>query len=327
MENEQEKRQYLLIPLPLVRELFMPRHCADFILDYGLVDAAQRLYKREEGFAQHPDFLNDLIYCYYHQPDELSDEIRSYLDSMAEDYTIATDEYYKGFGADGKFNPEEELFELTEYFRKHPHTQLEDAIWEWCIVRATLGRMGFCKASAKYGIENYHLLSGDYQGEPLCSVGASFLWKYLQKAKSTDDRFKLAILMGISSLIGSKRKWVATTKEMIMCRAFGCKNPKALQQLTKSSKQASELFEKYSTRRIFEKFRTQLLSEGLIETFFGYGRRTYISITKPFDEIKVSIAMEIAKKQQKEAARSQRNELKMLLETNIKNVQLYNRVH
>ena len=313
MENEQKKRQYILIPLPLVRELFMPMRSADFILGYGLVDAAHRLYKRGEGFAQHPDFLNDLFYCYYHQPDDLPDDIKSALDSMAEDYTIAPDQYYRGFGADGKFNPEEEVFSLTEYFRKHPNSHLEDAVWEWCIVRATLDRMGFEKASACYEIEKYNLLHGDFTGEPLCSVGASFLWKYLQKAKSTDDRFKLAMLMGISSLIGNKRKWVATTKEMIMCRAFGCKNPKALQQLTKSSKQAIELFEKYSTRRVFEKFRTQLLSEGLIETFFGYGRRTYISITKPFDEIKVSIAMEIAKKQQKEAARSQRNELKMLL--------------
>lgn len=339
-------KRFVLIPLPLVRELFMPKGYADDIVGFGIYEAAKALYKGEKLDNLDNGFLKDLFYCYYRDKDALPPYLIQMIEELADKEFFALDVDYTGFDGYGIFNPEEEvggivnyLNEDEEFYQSHYYPNVPDSLsftveeftsaaLEWCQIRALLKRFEL-KGKVSYIIKCHDSLTSDYQKCPSCAIGVRFLLSYLNNAHSEYDRMKLALLMGISSIIGMKRKWTATTKEMILCRMFGCKDKKELDRLL-SNKKAKEAYDKYSTRKRFERLRDDLLVSCMVRCFTGFRRRTYVSILCNFDEIKADIAVSIAKKRRekiKAENRNHRKELSLLIEQLEKSTPLRKEVH
>lgn len=321
-------KRFVLIPLPLVRELFVPKYSADNIIGFGIYEAAKALYKGIKLDDSDNDFLKDLFYCYYHDKEALPNNLTQMIEELADNEFLTLDVDYNGFDGHGMFNPEEEiggivlyLNEGKEFYQSHHYPNMPDSLsftveeftcaaLEWCRIRAVLKRFEL-KGSVSYIINCHNSLNDDYRGEPVCAIGVNFLFSFLNNAHSEYERLKLALLMGISSIIGMKRKWTATTKEMILCRMFGCKNKKELDGLL-SNKKAKEVYDKYSTRKRFERLRDDLLVSDMVRCIIGFGRRTYISMLCSFDEIKADIAASIAKKKREKIKAKNRNHRKEL---------------
>ncbi len=340
--------KFVLIPLPLVRELFMPKGCADDIVGFGIYEAAKAIYKGEKLDNLGNGFLKDLFYCYYRDKDALPHSLILMIEELAEKEFLTLDVDYNGFDGYGTFNPEEEiggivnyLNEDEEFYQSHHYPNVPNSLsftieeftcaaLEWCQIHAVLKRFKL-KGRVSYIIPCHSsFLNRDYRGCPICAIGVSFLLSYLNNAHSEYDRMKLALLMGISSIIGMKRKWTATTKEMILCRMFGSKDKKELDRLLLSNKKAKEVYDKYSTRRRFERLRDDLLVSCMAQCFIGFGHRTFVSILCNFDEIKADIAVSIAKKRRekiKAENRNHRKELATLIEYQEKCTTLRKGVH
>ncbi len=325
--NKVEAVRYVRIPVSLIRQLVMPEYSVYHLVDYGIYEAAKDIFE-PMNILNNDAFQKDLIYNFYRTEGSLTDELINCLDELAENNILSVDEYYRGHTIDGEFDPTIEMDCLNDYlsgkvdseslsFTREYFTAIAN---EYCRIRAVLHRFGL---SGNVGniIKRHNELLRLVEGNAFAPVGIGFLIDYLSKANSEKDRMRLALLMGILSILGLSKRFSFTSLSLIKCRMFGFSSPKELEKALalKKNQKLKELYYYYTSHRQFDKLRNDLLNSGLVKVWTGYGKRTIIATAHSWENIKFDIAEYIRKKQgfsTQDAAKRQRDELAKLLKGN-----------
>lgn len=258
-----KKIPYLLIPLPLIREIFRnPDRGINDIFDYGIYKSA---------FTQKTDDTNaykQVIYCMYRGGLTLS--LQDKINTLIEDGIFNYDEEYSGFNG-SEFYPEDNIIELDEYC--NTDNTLKDEIIEFHKLRQGKDVLGL-----EYNIEavanTYHKY-GKFDGYPLISVSVKMMLDYYSNPKDKYEKALFAMYLGIRSLIGN-RDYACTTADMVKCRMFGAKEKKELDFILKDAS-ISKAYKTYTTRHYYDKMMKDLRVFNFIQSEIGYYRRTYIS--------------------------------------------------
>ncbi len=301
----------------------MPEYSVSHLVDYGIYEAANDIFK-PMNIINNDAFQKDIIYNFYKADGALTNELRDCIEELAQNDILSLDEYYKGHTINGDFCPDPETESLLDYLDQSEDYDLSfnreyfvAIANEWCRIRAVLHRFGL---SADVGIiiRRHNELRRLIEGNAFCPIGVSFLLDYLNMAKTERDRMKLALLMGILSIIGMGKKYAFTTLSLIKCRMFGFTSTTELKKALalKKNNKLKELYDHYTTYRQFEKLRNDLVESGLVKVWTGYGKRTIIATAHSFDDIKKELADYIRKKQgisTKDIAKRQRDELTKML--------------
>lgn len=296
-------KSYVLIPLPLVRSLFLKEDAVIDMLDYGIYSYSLKMEARnEEAFMK-------LVDCYYHERTSLTNSLAHRLDNYVEDEVLISPE-------DG--DEREISNELLRYvIYEECDESFIDKVKTWYRVFLAYRSLGIKPNTINSTEDNYLNITAEYRnsltGCPLIAVGSDYLIA-AQKRKSIDERILLAYQLGIMSIIGKHRQWCATTKDMIRARMFGYKNTTEMEtSIKKEAKSLVELNKKLSSRWAMDNLREKALNTKIIDCCFGYGRRVYVSVCKTFDEIKTEIADGLNSQETKNERKRQRLEFKKLL--------------
>lgn len=321
-----EAVRYVRVPVSLISQLFVPEYSVYDLMSYCIYEAAMDIFKTM-SIANNEAFQKDLIYNFYKRNGALTDELVGCLDDLQDADLISFDECYKGNTTEGEFQPDQEIEDLTDFLAGNEDDRLDftkdhflEIANEWCRIRAVLLKFQL-SASVEFIINSHHKLQSLVRGKAFAPVGIIFLLDYLNNAKTEKDRVKLALLLGIKSIIGMGKKYAFTTIALIKCRMFGFSSTKELEKALALKKNAKlkGLYEYYTTYRRFEKLRNELVYSRLVMVWTGYGRRTIIATAYDWDNIKIDVANYIRRKQGntlRYAARQQRNELTQMLKQN-----------
>ena len=321
-----EAVRYVRIPVCLIRQLVMLEYSVDHLVSFCVYEAAMDIFKTM-SIANNEAFQKDLIYNFYKRNGALTDELVGCLDDLQDADLISFDECYKGNTTEGEFQPDQEIEDLTYFLAGNEDDRLDftkdhflEIANEWCRIRAVLLKFQL-SGNVENIIRKHNEMQRLVKGNAFAPVGIVFLLNYLNNTKTEKDRIKLALFLGIKSIIGMGKKYAFTTLSLIKCRMFGFTSPKELEKALglKKNQKLKELYEHYTTYRQFEKLRNDLVESGLVKVWTGYGKRTIIATANSFDDIKKELADYIRKKQgisTKDIAKRQRDELTKMLKGN-----------
>ena len=299
VDNKAEVVRYVLIPLPLVRNLFLKEDAVNDMLDYGIYSYSTTITVNSE------DAFSNLVDCYYHNRNALTDSLLFRLDNYVSDEVLPSQ------SEDGQQISNELLRYIID---EEDDENFIEEVKTWYRVFFSYLRFELKPKTVKFTIDNYLNISSTYgyfkKDCPLIAVGVRYLLD-AQKRKSLNERILLAYQLGIMSIIGMHRQWCATTKDMIRARMFGFKN--FAEMHANVNETLAEFIDKLSSRWAMDKMRDEAMTAKLLRCCFGYGRRVYVSATKSFDEIKNEIADSLNSQQQKNERKRQRLELELLL--------------
>lgn len=258
-----KKFPYLLIPLPLIREIFRnPDKGISDIFDYGIYKSASKL-KTDDVSA-----YRQAVYCLYRGG--LTWSLQEKFDAMINNGSFSYDEDYSGFNG-SEFYPEENIIELDEYCNSD--NAMKDEIIEFHKLRQAKDILGLT-----YDIEamadTYHKY-GEFEACPVVSVSIKMMLDYYSNPKDMYEKALFAMFLGIRSLIGN-RDYACTTADMIKCRMFGAKDKKELKSMLTDAI-ISKAYKTYTTRHYYDKMMKDLRVFNFIQSEIGYYRRTYIS--------------------------------------------------
>ena len=324
--NNVEAVRYVRIPVCLIRQLVMPEYSFDHLVSFCVYEAAMDIFKTM-SIANNEAFQKDLIYNFYKRNGALTDELVGCLDDLQDADLISFDECYKGNTTEGEFQPDQEIEDLTNFLAGNEDDRLDftkdhflEIANEWCRIRAVLFKFQL-SGNVENIIREHNEMQRLVKGNAFAPVGIIFLLNYLNNTKTEKDKNKLALLMGILSIIGMGKKFAFTTLSLIKCRMFGFNSPKELEKALalKKNQKLKELYYYYTSHRQFDKLRNDLLNSGLVKVWTGYGKRTIIATAHSWENIKLDIAEYIRKKQgfsTQDTAKRQRDELAKLLKGN-----------
>ena len=258
-----KKYPYLLIPLPLIREIFRnPDRGINDIFDYGIYKSASTLE------VDDTDAYKQVIYCLYRGGLTLS--LQEKINTLIDEGVFNYDEVYSGFNG-SEFYPEDNIAELDEYC--NTDNTLKDEIIEFHKLR-----QGKNILELEYNIEavadTYHKY-GTFEGYPIISVSVKMMLDYYSNPKDRYEKALFAMYLGIRSLIGN-RDYACTTADMVKCRMFGAKEKKELDFILKDAS-ISKAYKSYTTKYHYTKMMKDLRVFNFIQSEIGYCRRTYIS--------------------------------------------------
>ena len=131
----------------------------------------------------------------------------------------------------------------------------------------------------------------------MCFVSPVFLLNVRNNAEENKnnerERILFCLQMGISSIIGMRRDWCATTQDMMKARMFGFATFADMEKYIKAPytvKWLKNIIAKYTTRRVFTGLLNTILERGWCKTIVGTPyRRTIISVTKEIDYLETDI--------------------------------------
>ena len=273
---------FVIVPVPMIKELLLRTDGIETILKYGLYHSA----RLQNTGLEPTDMIRQLLYCFHRQQKALTISLKNTLDKLVESGDLYIDEDYNGFyGPD--FNPEESINDLTEICKNDE--SLKDEICEWYDLYqfyslANIEENGYAmEATAKIG-RKYD----DYEGSPYAMFSPNLLIDLRDRYRTEQDRVRLAMLLSIISIVGKKR-FAATTKKHIIFRMFGAKSEEELNANLKN-KALDACYQKYTTRKVFDKLRDELLTRKLLKCYHGHAGRVYVSNQYSFNELIDEIA-------------------------------------
>jgi len=330
--TENVEVRFVKIPVSLIRQLIDPDYSVYHLVDYVIYQAAENMFN---GFsiANNDKFCKDLIYHYYKE--NLPNGLTECLNTLVENDFLTIDEDYEGFDGNGEFDPENNIGEIREYLnRKLTEKEKDEEDYdmgftpeyfsdlanEWCRIRAVL-RVFNLSYDAGIVMQNCHKLQRLVTGNTFCPIGISFLINYLRNANTEIDRIMLAVLLGINSIIGLKKRFAFTTQSLIKSRMFGFASPKELEKFLSFKKniKVKEKYDYYTSHRQFDKLRSELTRKGLVKVWMGYGKRTILATSHDWDSIKEAVAENILKNKGmsiRDMNRHQTGELTQMLKQN-----------
>ena len=306
MGKDDIKHRFSLIPVSLIRTLYTSKNAYNDLLNYGICDASFRMFNDDVWDLKRA--CRHAIYCWFRKRDSLTERIANGIQEL-ENYV---EPYYECFDTLG--NVDEELVMSFRSYAKN-NEPLDNHLLEWYRVTKALEAFQLSCSSVESVISAWERLApSTYSKDAFCPISLSFIIEWSERDKVGEDRAKLALYMGISSIIGMKKKFALTTKGLIVSRMFGCNTTKDLDSLIKHNKDIADAYKKFSSRRIYEKLRDGLLTIGLVKVFLGYGKRTIVSTRYDFESIKTELASRYRKKH-RQSMRLQRDELKALIDS------------
>ena len=236
--------KYIQFPLCLMQEVIKDRHkglnlCADF----GLVHFALS-QKYEIG-----DVVRQTIYDYYKNTDKLPRDLRVAIEEAEAEDQFTRDDDYNGFNSDGKFDPELNAPELLKILEDNPDIK-EEAVRHYQLHQAA-GLHNVTVKSIKSTLDRYQqakgfkeLFEAKFGTDAMASVKPGMLYDF-RDGKEQDIDLLLGYL-GIVLLIGF-RKFISTTKPVILSRMIGAKSKPVWEAFSKV-KEARGIVERYSKR-------------------------------------------------------------------------------
>ena len=267
---------FILVPVPMIKELMTRTDGINVILMYGLYHSA----RKQKTTAGEP--FRQLLYCYFRETDVLTPSLKLQLDNFVDEGKIS-DDIGCAFGSYGsEFSPETEVEELSLLCKEN--LELQNEILEWYkIVQfyklSNLALNGNAIAATISCAKKF----GEFQGEPYAMISPNLMIDLRDKGQAEKDRVRMAMLLAICSIVGTKR-FAATTKKQIIKRMFGAKNDDELSN-NLLNKSLNSCFSKYTTRKVFDKIRDELLAKNLLKCYHGHAGRIYISNKFSFSEL------------------------------------------
>ncbi|VBB48199.1 hypothetical protein TRIP_D440217 [uncultured Paludibacter sp.] len=269
---KQNDDRYFQFPLFLFRNfMYDTEKCLNDIVCYGLYDLSNKLNIDLFRMLEHT------IYTYYRGG--LPNEIKERLTKFAELGEIDFNENYLGFSGQGDFEPTTEMEQLEMIFNTDNDFYLE-----------------VCKWFKKVSVINFFEISGNYDAilqkgkiiaesipdkEPFPMIDKNKLFEFRDEEKTEFQLIVFAANVGMRSILGTK-PYCKTTKELILCRAFGFNTMRDLE------KEKPPLFKKYFNRYQTDKILNEIeignwnlfrySSQNMRGMFIAYKRR--ISLEK-----------------------------------------------
>ncbi|MDL2291793.1 hypothetical protein LJB80_01420 [Bacteroides sp. OttesenSCG-928-F21] len=273
------KNPYILIPLPVLRDLIVEKATIKRMLDFGIYFTAKKID------ASVRDAYSEFTYCLRTDPEEITDE-------LLEQYEEAEKSSCK---TDHKETPK--WIEQTELLEELCDCSLffPDRLMEWCKVRITYKMLQLDTSTVKYTISEVERHSSKYNLDncPFILVNRKVMMNLYEKCDNmkSDTRAMWAMYFGILSIIG-KKEYAQTTSSMIKCRMFGAKNKEELNSFLKNPALKSA-YNKYTSKYQYNKLLNAIQDRNLI-TEIGLNRRTYVSYKlKSIDELVDAISARV----------------------------------
>lgn len=194
-------------------------------------------------------------------------------------------------------------------------TDIEDKARRYELAQAKLNLTGSTDAGLRRAAKVQQK-----DNEPLIMASVDFLLYARDELKPNEQqRMALAMLFGLKSIIGMRRKWAATTQDMIKARMFGylTKDKKGFRY---ESKQLKDMWAKWTTRRRYESLVRWLQEARLLRCYVGTTyRRTIVSIDADWNSIREEVKDFFQKNQStKMQARKCREELAQMMQVPLK---------
>ena len=250
--------------------------------------------------------LEPLVYHMYHYT--LDDYMYKLVQEMLPH--VSYDTYYRGF-VNGEWDPSYEVESIMEYCKDRPDFQQDVLEWYW--VTKTIEALDFpipLTEASRFFLRARELNkeNNDFEGTPTFKVSKLALLHLWIGRERTDEetRAKWAMHIAILSIIGQK-PYASTTSDTIKLRMFGFKNKHELVLALKDEK-TKELYEKWTSRRRYDRMLSQLQVEGYIREF-GERRRTFLTTKLTLEELVQKVASS-SKKKQKEDLRDKKAQLR-----------------
>lgn len=284
--NDSEDR-YVQFPLCLLQKIFEdPKKVFNLILDFGIVNYAKKFtYNLEEVARQ-------LMYGYFRES-ELQMDLKYSLKKYIESGSVTYDPDTEGFD-NNTFDPADSIMGLMELFESDRKFK-RDAILYYQIKQAE-SFLNIEDFSIDGTIENYmtaYKYKSDfeqkYNPDSMPNVKPSMIFDFRDSGK---DLQLFRAYIAIKSLIGFNR-YIATTRNVILMRMFGCKSNQALNDFLKTNKEAKEEYEQInrtekSLRYYFDKLFNNLLSKGFIKSKIferKVSRKIFLSVSLDYDNL------------------------------------------
>ena len=264
------KSQYIICPLPLIKDLLADGETMAYILDCGI------FYRAMNQDVTLQDAKNALIRCYVNERNAITSNLLLCCEHGFENHSFAK------FDPSASDYPQEQklldkglksLYGITD--------PMELTIWYKCYLmlrKFNLDRNftpNLIQLSKKWFHDNGVCR---LKGEPtfLCNFGTIFKLCKERGQLSESRRALWTMYFAIMSILGTK-DYASTTSETIMTRMAGAKNQKQLQiTLDSMTGEQRDLYAKYTTRRRYDRLLSNLQTSKMIVEF-GYARRTYVS--------------------------------------------------
>ncbi len=305
---------FYMIPIPMIKRLFLTPDAYNELLHVGSYFSAQKVSNYTDE-----DMVRHLAYCWYRKKDELTQNLVKAIENWNTEGELEDD--YALFNTDGTLNDEEVYFVDDSNFEgvENPEepctpvgfladacrqdTQLLSIARSWhdvyvfdktCNMKI-LGSV--IEATINTGRKYYSICLN----QPYALIDPHYLIQYKDKNRSERSRAELAMLLAIGSIQG-KAGWSATTRNLIAARMFGSKNTDGLEDAlkgisSKEGKQLKEAYDKYTTRRIFDSMRDNLINKGVIKCWAPYSHRVIVSTAHKLEEIENDVLIFLKRKQ------------------------------
>jgi len=291
---EERKDRYIQFPLCLLQETYSnPNNGLSMIISYGLVYYATKFkYEIREVARQ-------LMYCYYRKQGIIQDRLLERIEEYIQSGQLTIDEDYNGF--DGlEFNPENEINELLKFFESDSQFK-DDTILRYQIAQSAgflcinIGSMDGTIKRYKEGLEIKNKFEQVYGPDCMPMIKPTQVFDFRDSGKDL-ELFRAYI--GIKSLIGQK-KFVITTRNVILMRMLGCKSNESLQAFISKNKDARDLYDKYNRsekalRYHFDKLFDKLLASGFLQSKIferSVSRKIFLSTTLTHDQLAKEIIL------------------------------------
>lgn len=291
MENKSKRNdRYILIPLCLLQGTYQKQKIGwEIIICFGIVNYAKKIKYDINNVAK------QLMYAYYRNKNMIQNELFETLERLIGDQKLTTDEQYNSFN-DKSFEPLETSSELLDLFEGDPAFK-EASILRYQIEQAvSMNNLGLILASMDDTLWWYNqglTYLNDFERKfgKDCWLSVKPL-QAIDFRDSNEDLDLYRAYLAIKSLIGYK-KYIETTRSVILMRMFGSKSYQALQDFLKSNPSVKDHFDKYSRtdkamRYNFNKLFTGLFSRGFIRGKLfvrGISRKIFLSIELTNDEL------------------------------------------
>ena len=267
------KKEYIICPLPLIKNLIADGNTIEDILLCGI------FYRAMNRSVSNSIAKETFIRCYFEDKAPLPPVFLE-----IGDFAFDPKEYNRSSYYPGKKDLKEEFHRLNlsleGYYGEKDPKMLE--IWYKCY--AMLKDFGMMTAGTPLVIAR----SKDWFNEDgTCKLKdcPTFLCNYASIFKLYEDRHNMdesrralwTMYFAIMSIVGTK-KYVGTTSQMIKTRLAGAKSKDELADVLASmTDEQRALYEKYTTIRRYNYMMEDMRTSNMIVEY-GAGRRTYISV-------------------------------------------------
>ena len=292
MNEDKRNDKYIQFPLCLMQETYRNRKAGlNLILDFGIVNYGMKLNFDISEVAR------QLLYNYFRRRELIQDCLYESIVDYYEKGFITIDEDYNGFHGN-TFDPGDTTQEVINLFDKDTEFE-KNAILNYQINQAAkllsikIGNID--RTIERFQKSNNFKDSFELNYGPDCwpSVKPQQIIEFRDSGSDLD---LLRAFIAIKSLIGQK-KYIATTRNVILMRMLGCKSKAATDDFVKVNAEAERVFLTYARsskalRYHFDRLLENLLLKGFLTSKIferRISRKLFLSVQLDYSELASAI--------------------------------------